>query len=399
MGEWTGMDVRLVWSIALALRASLVFDDPRRRVLSPTALSAGIGFAVLGYIRLHFGTAELPADDLTGAYRTVLYFVAGSCGVYSVLKLANSRGRTMMLAGAASFALIVSGGFGLLQAATGYGSDIATGRISGTMGNANYYAAYLSLGATLAILTLRLGMGSRRLHLFAGGVGIATCVLTFSRMGIVACFLGAGLALLVRPKGPVFHWRLIAAAAGIGVVAVLFSATYLADTRRGVSLSKDPSVEQAAQFGQAINDWSRLEAVQYAMDEWIDHPVWGVGVATLAARNYMANGIYVTTHNTYVQVLAGTGVAGAALCGLALFSLLSRVARAGAKRYVMPAAAGLGLCCFFADFLGSIEIFMLMAILLAMLRPDLASSGITSDPASATPEMPNMESGIPAAAL
>ena len=93
--------------------------------------------------------------------------------------------------------------------------------------------------------------------------------------------------------------------------------------------------------------------------------------------------------DTYVQVLAGSGIAGAALCGLALFSLLSWVARAGARRHVMPAAAGLGLCCFFADFLGSIEIFLLMAILLAMLRSE----------AAVIAERPCLEKGVPAAAV
>jgi hypothetical protein len=397
LGEWTGVDVRLAWSIMLAIRAGLVFGDPPRRALSPATVTAAIAFTAIGYIRLHFGTADLPSEDLTGAYRTLLYFVSGACSVYSILKLSDSPGRMATLVTTAGGALILASSFGLFQAATGYGNELASGRISGAQGNANFYAAYLSLGATLAIIASRLEIGGRWLQRLAAIIAAAACVLTFSRMGIVACFLGAGLALRVRRHGPVFHWKLIASAVGIAVLAAVFSSTYLADSRRGVSLSKDPAVEQASQFGQAVNDWSRLEAAQFALQEWTANPIWGAGLATLAARNYMANGIYVTTHNTYVQVLAGTGIAGAALCALALYSLLSTAAPAR-KRYMIPAVAALGLCCFFADFLGSIEVSVLMAILLAMLRCAPAGSPMTATPAVGIEDPPYLGSG-PAAVV
>lgn len=398
VGEWTGMDVRLAWSFALAIRASLIFDGPRRRVLPPATVVAAIAFTVLGYIRLHFGTGDLPAEDLAGAYRTLLYFLAGACGVYSVLKLANSPARLAALAGTAAGALILASGFGLFQAAAGYGSDVASGRISGTLGNANFYAAYLSLGATLAIIAVRLRIGGRRLQLLAAAVAVPVCALTFSRMGIAACFLGVGLASQLRRRGPVFHWKRIGVAFGIAALAAVFSFTDFASARRGVSLSKDPSAEQWGQFGQAVNDWSRLEAAEFGLREWAAHPVWGVGIATLAARNYMVNGIYVTTHDTYVEVLAGTGIVGAVLCGLALFSLISAGPSAG-RRYFLPPATVLGACCFFGDFLGSIEIFVLGGILLAMLRPDPAGSPAAGSSADEIAGPSYLEAAEPAVAI
>lgn len=387
LGEWIGTDVRVVWSVALAMRAWIIFEYPGRRVLPPATVAAAVAFLALAYIRLHFGTAELPPDDLTGAYLTLLYFLAGACGVYSVLKLVNSPRRLAVLAATAATATILSAGFGLLQAASGYGNEVASGRISGTLGNPNFYSAYLSLGATLAIVAWKLRIGSRRLQLLAAAVAVPACVLTFSRMGIVACFLGLGLAFHLQRRGPVFQWKRMALVLGIGTFAAIFSFAYFAQVRREVS-SGEP-VEQWAQFSQAINDWSRLEAAEYALREWTAHPVWGVGVATPAARNYMANGIYVTTHDTYVEILAGSGIVGAVLCGLALFSLLSVVPGAG-KRYLLPAAASLGLCCFFGDFLGSIEIFVWMAILLAMLRRE------TDSPAAGIAELSYLEAAAPA---
>jgi hypothetical protein len=396
LGEWMGTDVRLGWSIALAMRAALVFDDPPRRVLPPATVTAAVAFLVLSYIRLHFGTAELPPDDLTGAYITLVCFLAGACAVYSVLKLANSPRRLAVLAATAASAVILSAGFGLLQAGLGYGNDVASGRISGTLGNPNFSSAYLSLGATLAIIAWKLRIGGRRLQLLAAAVAVPACVLTFSRMGIVACFFGLGLAFHLRRRGPVFQWKRMALVLGIGMLAAILGFTYFAKARKAVS--SDEPVEQLAQFSQAINDWSRLEAAEYALREWTAHPVWGVGVATLAARNYIVNGIYVTTHDTYVEILSGSGITGAALCGLALFSLLSVVPGTG-RRYLLPAAANLGVCCFFADFLGSIEIFVLMAILLAMLRRDPAGSPAGGSPAAGVAEPSYLEAGAPAVAV
>ncbi|MGH9666469.1 MAG: hypothetical protein ACRD9L_18745, partial [Bryobacteraceae bacterium] len=47
LGEWTGADVRLAWSVALAMRAGIVFDDPPRRVLPPATVAAAVAFLVL----------------------------------------------------------------------------------------------------------------------------------------------------------------------------------------------------------------------------------------------------------------------------------------------------------------------------------------------------------------
>jgi hypothetical protein len=68
-----------------------------------------------------------------------------------------------------------------------------------------------------------------------------------------------------------------------------------------------------------------------------------------------------------MQLLTGTGLIGFALIGSALASLLSLIS-VSVRRYVIPVLVQSGLCFFFGDFLVSIELFVLFAVLLTLLR-------------------------------
>ena len=385
--DWLGVDVRLGWSLLLAVRAGLMFSESSRRTVPWQAVWSSIAFALLWYVRLHFGTNDLPPEELDSAYKTSAYFVAGMCAVYSILKMVDSAKRVAALLGAAAGGLVLASCFGLSQAVTQYGDTTAGGRIPGTLGNPNFFAAYLAISATVATVAWRLKIGSRFWQALAVTTATVVCILTFSRMGIVACCMGVGLALQIRRAGEILNWKLICSGVAVALATGVLSGNYLVETRRSVSYSnaKDVSTEQLGQLGQAVNDWSRLEAAEFGLQEWIDNPVWGVGLATLAARNYMANGIYVTTHNSFIQMLSGSGLVGTVLFALALISLLSTVS-VTEKRFVIPVIVEFGACCLFADFLGSIEIFVMWAILIALLRqpgevvPVLACSATAIQP-------------------
>ena len=124
-----------------------------------------------------------------------------------------------------------------------------------------------------------------------------------------------------------------------------------------------------ASIVQEAEDLSRLEAVQFAWKTWEEHPIFGVGVNTLAARNLKATGIYATTHDTYMQILAGTGIAGFLLMSTLVMSLIRKIPRPN-RRYLLPFFVVLCLCSFFGDYMQSIEILVMFAILFALLQRD-----------------------------
>jgi hypothetical protein len=398
--EWIGVDVRLGWSVVLAVRASLMFSETPRKTVPWQAACATCAFALLWYIRLHFGTGDLPPADLDGAYKTLAYFLGGACAVYSILKLVNSAKRLSALLGATAGGLLLASSFGLLQAVTDYGDSSPSGRIAGTLGNPNFFSAYLAISATVAMVAWRLKVGSRFWQALSVVVASSTCILTFSRMGIVACCLGVGLALQMRRSGRSLNWKLILSGVAIAALAGVISGNYFTETRRNISYSssKDLSTEQMGQLGQAINDWSRLEAAQFGLEEWTTHPVWGVGLATLAARNYIANGIYVTTHNSFIQLLSGSGLAGTTLFAVILISMSSTIS-ASQKRFVIPVIAEFGVCCLFADFLGSIDIFVAWSVLIALLRQQHEAVPMASCSAIETEMTPGLQGAATAVSV
>jgi len=188
-------------------------------------------------------------------------------------------------------------------------------------------------------------------------------------MGTVACLLGITLALLVKPEGRLIDLRLLAALGVMGAVSIVLAVGYFAQVRRSLTFSSDPNQAETASILQEAEDLSRLEAVQFAWKTWEEHPILGVGVNTLAARNLKATGIYAATHDTYMQVLAGTGTAGFLLLFTLIMSLIRKIPQPN-RRYLLPFFAVFCLCSFFGDYMQSIEILVLFAILFALLQRD-----------------------------
>jgi O-antigen ligase len=186
-------------------------------------------------------------------------------------------------------------------------------------------------------------------------------------MGTVACFLGIALTVQVTGTRKAVNWKLIAVSIiGLTVVAGL-ARSYLADVRNTLPSSRDSGDSELAIASQEAEDLTRLEAAQFAVQEFLEQPVFGAGFSTIAERNYATNGFYVTTHDTYAQVLAGTGLVGGALIALMIVSVFRSIPRS-VKRYALPACAEFAFCSFFADFLQSVEIFVMFAILIAILQ-------------------------------
>jgi O-antigen ligase len=369
LNDMIGWDPRLPWAFFLALRAS--FEGWRSKTFhfSPFAGWSFWAFVLLAFIGLALGTEHVPPADVNSAKFLFLYFVTGAFASFAIIKLTHGHKRLRVLAIATASSILCASAVGLLQAASSYFTGEAAVRIPGTLGNPNYFAAYLSIGATVMVLFSRLRILPRAVCVPVCVIAVITCLLTLSRMGTVACLLGITLALLIKPEGRLVDLRLLAALGAMGALGIVLAVGYFAQVRRSLTFSSDPNQAEMASILQEADDLSRLEAVQFAWRTWEENPVLGVGVNTIASRNFQAEGMYVTTHDTYMQILAGTGMAGFLLIAVAVISLIRSVPQSN-RRFLLPLLVVLGLCSFFGDYLQSIEIFVLFAALFAVLQHD-----------------------------
>jgi O-antigen ligase len=111
-------------------------------------------------------------------------------------------------------------------------------------------------------------------------------------------------------------------------------------------------------------DWSvytRMLALQTAWELFLDHPLIGVGLGNFLGASAYRLFVRIVVHNTYLEILVGTGIAG--LCVfLAMLGAGARQAIAGARRrwvahpqwlrslsfYVFLSAVSISVSAFFA---------------------------------------------------
>lgn len=353
-------DPRLGWSILLALRAVLFSGSNGKQPLPRLLFWACTGFVLVAWAGLLRFTDEIPPDELLSCKITLLYFVVGLCAVYAILRLTNTPQDMLLISYAAACSLIVASGFSLLQARSGSLVD----RISGTTGNPNSSAAHLALAAVVMLMCWRLKLPHRWVYLISVIMGLAACILTFSRMGIVACLLGLMLTVQVTKAGRQVNWKMVALSVILVTMLMGAARSYLASVRNTHPTSTET---ESAEISQEIADLTRLEALQFSVHTFLERPIFGAGFGSIAARNYASNGVYVTSHDTYAQVLAGTGIVGAALMLLIIIGV-QRSVSASIKPFLMPFGAAFAFCGFFGDFLQGLELLVAFGILLAIIR-------------------------------
>jgi hypothetical protein len=362
-----GWDPRTRWAILLCMRGAWEAWQTGTKVVPGKASLFWAAFTALALAGLWFGNTGLLPDELEAARSLLLYFIAGSCGVYGIWQLIRNRQQLSTLCSVFSVSVLLASTMGIAQAALRYRLGDPTDRVSGSLGNPNYFAAYLALAATALVLMVRLKLIKRWQGSIAVGAAIVACGFALSRTGIMAILVGVGLASFLRYDKKLFSARV----AAITVVAALLGGTllttYLLEYRRSLTYSDRASQEQLAETMQAAEDLSRLEALRYALQLTGEHPLLGIGFGTFQARNYDANGLYVTTHNTVMEVVAGTGLLGGALMLSLIFSLVHCL-QLRARRYLFPAAVAFGICCLFGDYLQSLEVFVIFAILYLSVR-------------------------------
>jgi O-antigen ligase len=183
-------------------------------------------------------------------------------------------------------------------------------RISGPIGDPNFYAQLLVLLIPLALdRAFAETRRSRRLAAWcAAALMAASVVFTFSRGGILALGVVALLMLLRRPA----HWKALAVLALAGALAVPFLPSgYVA---RLTTLGQVGTVESTTDA--SIRGRTAEAGAAWAM--FMDHPLTGVGLGNFSGRyqQYARDlGIEVKRvdrepHNLFLEVAAESGLPG-----------------------------------------------------------------------------------------
>jgi len=369
-----GWDPRTRWAILLCLRGAWEAFRTGTSYVPRKACQLWAVFTVLAVGGLWIGNIPLVPDELEASRSALLAFVAGSCGMYGIWQLIRKRRQLNTLCAVFTASVLIASSIGIVQALIGYRLGEPTDRIAGTLDNANYFATYLALAATTLVLLVRLNLIKRWYGYIACAAAVMACGLTLSRTGTMAVLVGVGLALVVRSDRKLVSPRMIAAAAVGALLGSALLANYLLEYRRNVTNSD----ARLAEAGQAVEDLSRLEAFRYSLQLTAENPLAGVGFGTFPSRNYNANGFYVATHNTIMQVLVGTGLLGGALILSLIFSLVSPL-HPQARRHLFPAAVAFGMCSLFGDYLESIEALVIFAVLYLSVRSLIAGPPATSN--------------------
>jgi len=362
-----GWDPRLGWSCIIAARAAYNAWKSQTYKIPRLALIVVFAFCTLAFTELQFGTRNLTGDDVDASESTLLYFVGGALAAFGIIQLSDSVARLKALLICATASILLTVGFGILQASASYSSGMPSERIPGTVGNPNYFAAFLGLGATCAIVFWRFKWLTPKFFFLAAVLASITCLVTLSRMGTVACLIGVSTALAIEESGKLFNFKTLLWLAAVAALGSGLVFGYLSSVRHSITYSDDQINVLKAERTQNVEDVTRLEAAEFSFGQWLKNPILGVGLNTIAARNYIQNGLYVTSHNTYLQILAGTGLSGALL--LVFVSVYCiRTLPAPRRRFLYPALLQLALCYFFGDYLQSIELIVLFSVLFVAAR-------------------------------
>jgi putative inorganic carbon (HCO3(-)) transporter len=311
------------WVARLATRPA----GSERLLFNEHPILSYILLAFVAWVTIGSAWAEVPTATLTDASR---FLLVGVMYVIVYTAVATRDSATKVLA-AFIVATAVTAAYGLALRPEESAADLA--RVTSTIGDPNVLAAILVAGFSLAgaaIFALRGLPGPRLVAGLAAALCLGALFLTGSRGGLV-CF-GAALLVAVLIAG---RWR-----AKLALIVVLVAAGSLAY----FSLYAPPEIRERlgnATQGEVQQQEGRftLWAVGWRVAQ--DEPVIGIGAGNfkeVSARYVLEPGTVFRTdrvidnpggvHNTYLQMLAETGVIGLALYLAILLSSLAAGLRA-----------------------------------------------------------------------
>ena len=355
-----GWDPRPGWACFLALRAA-IGDFALKRQVNVRLTLAATTFFVLSAIILRLNSQQIPAGEARAAWSFFLYFLAGSLFMFAASRFIGSEREALL---SLVFLGLAATEVAIYAVWQGYSIRANDGfdRVGSTLINPNTLASFMSVCAITLISGRRLLPSGRWKILMWSVFGIATLALlmSLSRAGLMAFLVG--LILAWATKDGRLTVKRTAIVAGISFLVVLSGYAFLRTYRiQQAAAQIGDDAQTRTEIAQSMEDFTRYEAATFSLQQWSKHPFFGIGFETLAAVNYQKNGFYITTHDTFLQLLVGTGLVGTALI-IYIFKRLCAGLDKEAGIFFFPIAASVAVNSLFGDFLGAIEIIGAVAI-------------------------------------
>jgi O-antigen ligase len=360
LGGWLAHARAERGSIRAALR-------PHRRLLTVVVL-------LLGWLTLSLAWT---AQTGPAASKLAAWYVNAAALVVLLTSVRTPRA-VRLVVGAVVLAVVAAvglalAGVDLAPAVAAEDAAVVEGRLQGVAGDPNFMAAFI-VPALVVAAALRASAGARARPLLVAAVIVLVVGLaaTQSRGGLLAALVALVAALLVMRgrRGAVL---------GAGAVALLVL---------GIWLSANPAAIERLQSAEQDRGNGREDLWLVAWRMSGDHPITGVGLDgfTVHSGEYVrrpGSMSYVdlvvdrphVAHNTYLEMLAESGVVGLgltlALAAIAMSSALSaarRFERAGDRglavlaRGVVAADAGLLTAAFFISAQATATVWVLLAL-------------------------------------
>lgn len=352
-----GWDLRLWLTLFLGIRVILTADGKRigRNI---TLIVASVLYFAIAELVLLVRSSVVPSEDASSAQQALIYFLAGALFAFAASQLLRNKLHLSRALISVAIAVAYTTGYALWQKF--FPSSVEQLRIASTLINPNALGAYASLCA-ITQLTARRWVDKRSWRIFIAAavlLSVTAVALSLSRGAMVA--LTPALVLLWASRGGKTNVKRIFAAVA---VSVLMIAT-LVTTIRGFRVESgggDPATQRRTDISQALEDYTRYEAATYSLEQWRAHPLFGVGFMLFPAINYQETGFNATTHNTLLQLLAGTGLVGIALLALVASQLWKKLSRQ-ARFIFLPVVVCFFVNCLFGDLAHTLEVTSVISI-------------------------------------
>jgi O-antigen ligase len=356
--QLVGWDPRVWVACLLAIRVALTASGAQ--VLNNIKLIAAVAlyFAVAEVV-LQVRSSGLPSDDAGSAQMAFIYFLAGVLFAFAASQLMQNILHLTRALICVVIAVAYTTGYALWEKfAPSSGPQLV--RIGSTLINANYLGAYTSLCAITLLMARRLvDRRSWRLLIAAGVLLSATAVfLSLSRASALA--LAPALVLPWATRGSKINAKRIFVAVAISVLMMAILATVI----RGIRVESggaDAASQRKTDIAQGLDDFTRYEAATYSLETWSKHPLFGVGFMLFSGINYQDTGFNLSTHDTVLELLVGTGLVGMVLLAYIAAQLWKKLSKAGRFTF-LPVIIGFFINSLFGDFAHALELTTLVSI-------------------------------------
>jgi O-Antigen ligase len=349
-----GWDLRLWLSLLLGIKVILTADGKLLRGQMKVIVAAALYFAIAALVLL-VRSSVVPSDDASSAQQAFLYFVAGGLFAFAASQLIENAAHLSHALICLGVAVTYTTGYALWEKFLA--SNAGQLRIGSTLINPNTLGAYAGLCGITLLMARRL-VDRRSWRFFIGAVfllSVTAVVLSLSRAAMLA--QAPALVLLWATREGKINAKRILAAAAISVLMMAILVTAV----RGVRVGADAGSQRSTEIAQSMEDFTRYEAATYSLKQWSEHPLFGVGFMLFPGINYQNTGFNITTHDTVLQLLVGTGLVGMVLLSYTATQLWKQLSKTGRFAF-LPVFLGFFINSLFGDFAQALELATVLSI-------------------------------------